>query len=270
MVYTRLEETMSFGDQLRWAREARRLTLDDLASSTKIKRHLLADLEDDDLTRWPKYVVYRRGYVASIAEVLRLDKDDVLDRFDDAFPEYFPVPFDGGRSSFQSRMLPLSVASFKSPVAASVLLAVLAGLALGGLGKWIDPVGPAFRSELSVDHTGRDRILQPEAAASSPANAPLAGTDAVRAVNSGEPSIEGEMRVTSNPPDAIVTVNGIGRGRTPARVRFLPLGSYTVRVIQDGYAAKESRVVLTPDEPVRKVNVSLHARNGPFHRTASH
>src|SRR3954471_11226887 len=88
---------MSFGSYLQSARLRRQLTLDTLAERTKIKRNLLADLEQDDLSQWPKYLVYRHGYLRSIADVLGLDRDEVLDRFDEAFPEYVPVAFDGGR-----------------------------------------------------------------------------------------------------------------------------------------------------------------------------
>src|SRR5437868_822501 len=90
---------MSFGEYLRTVREERRATLDDIERRTKIKKHLLADLEDDDLSRWPKYLVYRHGYVRSIADALSLDAEFVLGRFDEAFPEYAPVAFDGGRWS---------------------------------------------------------------------------------------------------------------------------------------------------------------------------
>ena len=59
---------MSFGDYLRNAREQRDVTLDELWRRTKVRRHLLLELEEDDLSRWPKYLVYRHGYIRSIAD----------------------------------------------------------------------------------------------------------------------------------------------------------------------------------------------------------
>jgi hypothetical protein len=78
--------------------------------------------------------------------------------------------------------------------------------------------------------------------------------------------IEGELRIVSKPEGARVTVNGIARGQTPLRVRYLPIGNYTVRVIQPGYKIAQTVVALRPDEPHRTVRVVL--RDAPmFART---
>src|SRR5258706_15655770 len=118
---------MSFGDYIRSAREERSVTLDQLAARTKIRRHLLADLEEDDLSRWPKFLVYRHGYVRSIADELGLERDRVLDHFDEAFPEYVPVAFDSGRRPRRSRPA-------RAPVLTPAATALAGGLGLvGGL-----------------------------------------------------------------------------------------------------------------------------------------
>lgn len=247
---------MSFGDDLRAAREERGLTLRDLAARTKIKTHLLADLEDDDLSRWPAYLVYRHGYVRSIAEALGLDPDAVLDRFDETFPEYAPVAFDRSARTHAVKNRALSVVSLTLRAAAGVVVGAIAGFLLSASTQ---------PREMTRDHVTAvaDRTPEPATLTTVGVNeVPPPDTDAVHAVNAvnaDEGVMEGEVLVVSNPP-AFVTVNGIGRGRTPARVRYLPLGAYTVRVIQDGYSARESRVVLTPDRPIRKVRLALRAR----------
>ncbi len=122
----------------------------------------------------------------------------------------------------------------------------------------------------AIRYTGQDISLTPEGADAASAMAPLSGDDPVHVANNDEPAVvEGEVRVVSIPPDAFVTVNGIGHGRTPARIRYLPLGSYTVRVIQFGYRARESRVTLTADDPVRRVRVALRSSTDSDRRAAS-
>jgi hypothetical protein len=69
--------------------------------------------------------------------------------------------------------------------------------------------------------------------------------------------IEGEIRIVSVPPGAHVTVNGIGRGQTPLRVRYLPLGSYAIRVIHPGFKIREAHVRLESDRPARTVRLVL-------------
>jgi hypothetical protein len=79
--------------------------------------------------------------------------------------------------------------------------------------------------------------------------------------------IEGELRITSTPPQAHVTINGIGRGPTPLRVRYLPPGTYAVRVILPGYRIRETRVVLSREQPVQSVRITL--REAPAFASAA-
>jgi transcriptional regulator with XRE-family HTH domain len=263
---------MSFGDYIRIAREARSLTLDQLATRTKIRRHLLADLEEDDLTRWPKFRVYRHGYMRSIADELGLDCDQVMDRFDEAFPEYAPVAFDGGRRPRRSPSSPPPPAPFLTPsaTALAVGMGLVVGLTLTSVSRQMTDGASLAEADPAIGYAGQDIRLNPEAVDVTSAIAPSSDDEPVRvADNAGPAVVEGEVRVLSNPPDAFVTVNGIGRGRTPARIRYLPLGSYTIRVIQFGYKARESRVTLTADDPVRQVRVALRSSTDSDRRAAS-
>ena len=65
---------MNVGMQLREAREARGLSLDALASATRIKVHVLEGLERNDLTAAPPRP-YARGFVAAYAREVGLDAD---------------------------------------------------------------------------------------------------------------------------------------------------------------------------------------------------
>ena len=45
--------SLSFGRRLRLSRERLGISLEAIAASTKINRSLLADLERDDVSKWP-------------------------------------------------------------------------------------------------------------------------------------------------------------------------------------------------------------------------
>lgn len=73
---------MSAGHMLRSAREASGLSLDDLAHATKLRASVLGAMEQDDFTHCGG-VVYARGQLRSIATVLGLDPDDLVDAFEE-------------------------------------------------------------------------------------------------------------------------------------------------------------------------------------------
>jgi hypothetical protein len=58
------------------------------------------------------------------------------------------------------------------------------------------------------------------------------------------PSSVGQLRITSSPNGARVTINGIGWGQTPVTVRNLPLGTKTLRLTSDGYTSQQRTVEL--------------------------
>jgi len=65
------------------ARSARGMSLDDLAQATKLRASILAAMEEDDFSHCGG-VVYARGQLRSIAPVVGLDPEDLVDAFDDA------------------------------------------------------------------------------------------------------------------------------------------------------------------------------------------
>jgi len=196
----------------------------------------------------------------------------MLDHFDEAFPEYERVAFDSGKKSRPRRPAGGAGAAMNALVTpGAATLAVALGLAIGlvlSMANGRTPKGPTVaESDRPPAHAGSDIRLDPEPEAIPGRSSPEAAESNPVQVAAIDPStIEGEVRVLSNPPNAVVAVNGVGRGRTPTTVRFLPLGSHTIRVVQFGYKARELRVTLTPDQPVRRVRVALRPRDD--HRTA--
>jgi len=71
------------------------------------------------------------------------------------------------------------------------------------------------------------------------------------------PSSLGQLRITSNPNGARVTINGIGWGQTPVTVRNLPLGTKTVRLTSDGYTSQQRTVQLSAGGAFAAVHVAL-------------
>jgi transcriptional regulator with XRE-family HTH domain len=70
------------GPLLQAHRERQGLTLEALAQSTKVSRSLLADLERNDLSRWPPGI-YGRALVREYAKSIGLPADDVVRQFVD-------------------------------------------------------------------------------------------------------------------------------------------------------------------------------------------
>ena len=74
------------GDRLRAAREARGLSLEDVADLTKVRAAYLADIEAMRIEALPSRP-YAVGYVRAYAEALELDPDALVSRFRAELPE---------------------------------------------------------------------------------------------------------------------------------------------------------------------------------------
>jgi len=73
----------SVGQQLRRAREARTLTLEQVAQATRIRERYLRALEEEDFSAVPS-LAQARGFLRVYADYLQLDPDLLLDTLDDA------------------------------------------------------------------------------------------------------------------------------------------------------------------------------------------
>jgi cytoskeletal protein RodZ len=266
---------MRVGSYLRGARERQHLTIGEISERTKIKDELLVDLENNDLSRWPRHRVYRHGYLRSYAQALGLDPKTVLEEFDAEFGDPFPAAFHG-RPTTTIRRPPVPQLPIDAPPSAALVstIAVCIGVGLAlilinapgndaalGRSKLVQP-------RMNTDEPDGSQALRDTAVASAgDAAEAVARASVVQASDVVESDmvatdIEGELRIVSKPAKAHVTVNGIGRGETPLRVRYLPLGSYTIRVVQPGYQIGQTVVTLRPDQPNRTVRVVL--RDSPM------
>jgi cytoskeletal protein RodZ len=75
----------TFVTRLRRHRQKCRISLEELAEDTRVKKEMLEALENNDLSRWPRGV-YARAWIRSYAWVVGLDPDDTVDEFCRLFP----------------------------------------------------------------------------------------------------------------------------------------------------------------------------------------
>lgn len=75
----------TFVTRLRRYRQRNAISLDDISSTTRVKRELLEALENNDLTDWPRGL-YARAWIRAYASAVGLDPIDTVDEFCRLFP----------------------------------------------------------------------------------------------------------------------------------------------------------------------------------------
>ena len=80
-----MSDRETFGPRLRAERERRGITLDTIASVTKVGSDLWEGLERNDFSRWPSGI-FARAFVRDYARAIGLDSDEVVDEFCRLFP----------------------------------------------------------------------------------------------------------------------------------------------------------------------------------------
>src|SRR5258708_3596519 len=73
----------SFGEKLRKEREQRKITLDDISSSTKISTRMLRAIEDEHFDQLPGGV-FNKGFVRAYARHIGLDEEQAITDYLDA------------------------------------------------------------------------------------------------------------------------------------------------------------------------------------------
>lgn len=76
----------TFGPRLRSERERRGISLETIASVTKVGADLWAGLERNDFSRWPSGI-FARAFVRDYARAVGLDAEEVIDDFCRLFPQ---------------------------------------------------------------------------------------------------------------------------------------------------------------------------------------
>jgi len=157
-----------------------------------------------------------------------------------------------------------------SIVAAFLLFGTVAVLSLGFFLKSPAPV--ATRDpKTGVDETTVELPPNPSPAPApateTPLPAPTPSRSASGAIARKPEPAKGSLLIRSTPADADVLLNGGARGKTPLVLRDLTFGSYTIRVVRDGYAAEERTLELTAQRPTAATTFTL--RNIPAFEAGS-
>jgi cytoskeleton protein RodZ len=237
----------TFGASLRALRLSRNIALDAVAAHTKINLAFFQDLERDDLSKWPSNQFYRESYLRAYAEAIGLDPREVIDGFRREL----------GSAGAASTTAQSSKPRRLTPVTIPIILAVTFGVAYS-LARWRAPAlnapssaveEPTAVAPAAID-SSRAPQLEPRST-NPPPSAPVA-TASVEA-----DATEGELLITSTPPGARVLVNGIGRGLTPLRVRYLTPGSYTIRLVHPGYQSVTRQATISRERLSVPVSATL-------------
>ncbi len=80
-----MSDSEYFGPRLRAERERRGISIDTIASVTKVGGDLWDGLERNDFSRWPSGI-FARAFVRDYARAIGLDADEVVDEFCRLFP----------------------------------------------------------------------------------------------------------------------------------------------------------------------------------------
>ena len=232
-----------------------------MAAHTKLNPGFFRDLERDDLSKWPANQFYRESYLRGYAEAVGLDSAEVIEAFR---CEFVPAATSGATTTAtQRRVTPVTI-----PIIIAITFVTLYSLARWTTAVESDPAAAvtasaalpvpveSFTPSQNVESLTplQNEVAMPEPAASPPEAPATVDLD----------QIEGELMIISTPPGARVLVNGIGRGPTPARVRFLPPGSYTVRFLLPGYSGAIRNAEISPKR--LRVNVSATLEPVPLPR----
>jgi len=265
-----------FGERLLRGREQNKRSLQEIADATKISIHQLRTLERGDLHRLPAGI-YRRSIVRQYAEAVGLNVEETIRELEDVStdahvdirrPEAVAQPAADTRSS-----------SFTTAVWSSAAALVVFGAVAAVATAWYRagtaaPASPAPVTTVSAPTPEAEAPAVALAAATEPVRTNAAdielatepvfpqtqkqtrtetGSAGVAAVD----ATEGELRITSEPTGALVTVNGVGWGPTPVTIRYMPFGKKQIRVTKPGYVSAQRGFDFVPDRRARTVRIRL-------------
>ena len=131
---------MSFGDELKRARELREISVREVSEATKISVRYLEALERNDFTDLPGGV-YRQGFVRAIAQYIGVDGDDLYNAYllEERNQQGQPVDDDETLDVLRNRTRPTGDPDDAAPAARSRLglwIGLVVVLAAAAVAAW--------------------------------------------------------------------------------------------------------------------------------------
>ena len=246
---------MAVAELLRQARTRRGLTLEQLASETKIGRDRLAAFERDGLP--PDGSFYARARLRTYADALGIDHRVVLAQLDQELLAAAPVPAPQPAAPAPRRLRLRGIALTAGCV---VLLGVL-------VGPWLTPAPQPARHASAVPPARSDptpsspppiedsRVPPAVASVTTPVTVERASLP-VETSGVLPPPVETTLVIVTKPEGARVTVDGIGWGTTPVTIANVSEGLRRIRVTSDGYVAAERAIEIQSDR-LNRITVQL-------------
>ncbi len=225
------------GARLRSAREAKGLTIEDVASSTRIPTRHLQALEDSEWNKLPAST-YSVGFAKNYATAVGLDRAEIADALRAEMGSELPAHFTTATTE------PLEMADSNRSMPKGIVLGALVALAVViALFTWLS------NRELQGNDTATDTAAQAEATVVSP-----------------PPAIQGPVVITADEPAWIEVRDGttiLKQGELASGQSFEVPATATAPVLMTGKPEALRISVGTGDAPavgpagVRVANVSL-------------
>jgi cytoskeletal protein RodZ len=251
-------DVAAFGEFLRVARERRGLTLQQIASETRIPWRHLDAIERGNLDAIPPGM-YRRAEIRAYADAVGLDRGLALSQFEHALGSSvapLATPADDPADDGHTRVTWRALGALGVVVAATMFAVSL----------WNGERSSAAANEVPAASVApvTPPIAPPEASAQVvPSPAPVRSAVVPVATNEpvAAPATDVALTITSDPPGARVMIDGIGRGATPLTLHDLTGGARRVRVIKDGFLSQERVVRVGARSQPASLHLTLDAAN---------
>lgn len=189
-----------FGETLRQARAHKNVTLREAEADTRINRHYLAALEDEEFDALPP-PIYSRGIVRKYADYLGLDAGKVLDMH----RELTGTPHESGPANTTPTEMPRMWAPNFAIMAFGVVLTAI--VFAWGYSIWLSPVDSVDTQPTATTTTTLSATQTAEEARPTPPAAPTEVPTEEVVVQSGGDNQSGEE---ASEVDATVYRTGIG------------------------------------------------------------
>ena len=234
----------SLGSKLQIAREFQGLTLEQVASTTRVREHYLKALEEDRFDCLPQKV-FAKGFVRSYARSLNLDEEECIQLFMDNSRAFYDK-----EDKDRQRTLERIEGERKSKINRNIVVActgvILLGLLWGLPREQSVPTQAPAEREPARD-VSRSLLERQPQGSTRPPNAPADGSDAAQSSESepstADPNPFPPSNAASVPPEASP---GVGSEALPLLLELRAVETTWVAVRSD--EGEPNEVLLQPDE----------------------